>query len=117
MELSMQLFNKRLIFGAVLLFAVTALAIWKVAYSSKLVVVDMKRVLNQPAVLLSRTKMSEHEQAQLLMQYSAVLPEILKNYGATHHVTLISAPVIISGSVDITDTIIELTFERLKHHD
>lgn len=119
-ERVMQVADKKLglgVLGVILFLLITALVIWQNISPSKFVIVDMKRVLNQPAVLLSRSNMSEKNQTQLLMKYSAALPGVLASYGKIHRVTLISASVIVSGSFDITDIIIEQTFERLKHYE
>lgn len=77
-------------------------------------IVDMQRLLNQPATLLSQSKLSEKEQKDVLKRYSALLPKVLSEYGESHKVTLITATVISSGAVDVTDEIIGVTLEKLK---
>lgn len=73
----------------------------------------MQRLLNQPAVLLSKSNLSEQEQKKVLKQYSSLLPETLSSYGASHHVTLVTATVISSGRFDVTDEVIAATLEKL----
>ncbi len=115
----MQLDYKKLSIGIGLGLLVLALFWQAVAIRTKpqLAVVDMKRLLNQPAVLLSKSQIPEKDQARLLLNYSTVLPQILAAYGNSHRVTVITAPVIRSGTLDITDTIIAQTLEKLKQHD
>lgn len=49
----------------------------------------------------------------MLKQYSSLLPQTLSQYGASHHVTLITATVISSGRFDVTDEVIAATLEQL----
>lgn len=77
-------------------------------------IVDMQRLLNQPATLLSQSKLSEKEQKEVLKHYSTLLPNVLSEYGESHRVTLITATVISSGALDVTDEIIGVTVEKLK---
>lgn len=74
----------------------------------------MQRLLNQPATLLSKSNLSEKEQKNVLRRYSALLPKVLSEYGESHKVTLITATVISSGTLDVTDEIIDITLEKLK---
>ncbi len=86
--------------------------------SPQMVVIDMKRAINQPAVLLSKTASPANRQGALLSRYSALLPEAIKAYGKAHRVTVVAAPVLVSqGQVDITNIIIAETLVRLKQHD
>ena len=74
----------------------------------------MQRLLNQPANLLSQSKLHEKEQKDVLKRYSSLLPTVLSEYGESHRVTLITATVISSGALDVTDEIIGITLEKLK---
>lgn len=85
---------------------------------TSIAVFDMKRALNQTAALVSKTKMPEARQTELLNAFSKALPDVLADYAASHHVTVIGAPVVADGSrADITDAVIEATLESLKHHE
>jgi conjugal transfer pilin signal peptidase TrbI len=88
--------------------------IWQSKTSSCLAIVDMQRLLNQPAVLLAQSKLSETAQKKLLKRYTALLPQVLTEYGKVHQLTLITATVITGGTLDVTDEVIEETLERLK---
>ncbi len=79
-----------------------------------IVVVDMQRLLNQPAVLLSQSHLSTVVQKNILKRYSSLLPNTLKEYGQLHKVTLITATVIHSEHDDVTDEVISMALDRLK---
>lgn len=91
----------------------SGMVLWNMHKSTPIAVVDMQRLLNQPAVLLSQSNLSEQEQKKVLKQYSSLLPQVLSQYGASHHVTLITATVISSGRFDVTDEVIAATLEQL----
>ena len=97
----------------ILLIVMGAFMLWR--YPVRLVVVDMKRAIEQPALFLSRSTMPEAEQEVLMQRYSSVLPEVIKAYGESHHVMIVAAPIIVSQrDIDITNQMIEQTLERLK---
>ncbi len=89
------------------------MVLWRLHKPTPIAVVDMQRLLNQPAVLLSQSNLSEQEQKKVLKQYSSLLPQVLSQYGASNHVTLITATVISSGRFDVTDEVIAATLEQL----
>lgn len=89
------------------------MVLWSLNKPTAIAVVDMQRLLNQPAVLLSQSNLSEQEQKKVLKQYSSLLPQTLSQYGASHHVTLITATVLSSGRFDVTDEVITATLEQL----
>lgn len=89
------------------------MVLWGLHKPTLIAVVDMQRLLNQPAVLLSQSNLSEQEQKKILKQYSSLLPQVLSQYGASHHVTLITATVISSGRFDVTDEVIAATLDQL----
>lgn len=91
----------------------SGMVLWNMHKPAPIAVVDMQRLLNQPAVLLSQSNLSEQEQKKVLKQFSSLLPQILSQYGASHHVTLITATVISSGRFDVTDEVIAATLEQL----
>lgn len=88
------------------------MVLWGLHKPTLIAVVDMQRLLNQPAVLLSQSNLSEQEQKKILKQYSSLLPQVLSQYGASHHVTLITATVISSGRFDVTDEVIAATLDQ-----
>ncbi|HEM6962641.1 TPA: TrbI F-type domain-containing protein [Legionella pneumophila] len=106
------LYKKYFIALAGVIFAV--LAVYMLKPSPKFAVVDMQRLLNQPAVLMSQSKLSQDEQKAVLQRYAEILPKVLIHYGQSHQLTLISATVITTGAADVTDEIIDLTLDKLR---
>ncbi|HHF0526710.1 TPA: TrbI F-type domain-containing protein [Legionella anisa] len=81
-----------------------------------LVVVDMNRAIQKPSLWLAHSKLTEQAQSDIMRRFSALLPEIIEEYGASHGVTVVGSTVLASNnSVDITDTLVELTIARMKH--
>ena len=81
-----------------------------------LVVVDMNRAIQAPSVMLAHSKLTEKEQSYIIKRFSSLLPEVIKEYGASHGITVVGSSVLAShNAVDITDTIVELTIARMKH--
>lgn len=84
--------------------------------SQPLVIVDMNRAIQAPSVMLAHSKLTVEEQSDIMKRFSALLPKIIKDYGASHRVTVVGSTVLAShNAVDITDTIVELTIARMKH--
>lgn len=90
---------------------------WSVyrASNPRLLVVDMKKLLNEPAVLLSRSSLAPKDQKRILSVYSRVLPQTIADYGKAHRATLIASTVLYIDAVDVTDEVMQATLERLKH--
>ncbi|MCW8472311.1 type-F conjugative transfer system protein TrbI [Fluoribacter gormanii] len=103
-------YKAQLLILAVLILS--GMVLWGLHKPTLIAVVDMQRLLNQPAVLLSQSNLSEQEQKKILKQYSSLLPQVLSQYGASHHVTLITATVISSGRFDVTDEVIAATLDQ-----
>ncbi|MCW8400501.1 type-F conjugative transfer system protein TrbI [Legionella sp. PATHC038] len=83
---------------------------------SSLVVIDMTRVIQKPSMMLARSKLTEQEQLKIMRRFSALLPEVIKAYGVSHQVTVISSPVLFSQNTqDATDEIVAQTISRMKH--
>jgi conjugal transfer pilin signal peptidase TrbI len=81
-----------------------------------LVVVDMTRAIQKPSVMLTRTKLTSDAQLKIMERFSRVLPNVIKEYGQTHRVTIISATVLAShNTLDVTDEVVDLTISRMKH--
>jgi conjugal transfer pilin signal peptidase TrbI len=81
-----------------------------------LVVVDMNRAIQVPSMMLAHSKLTEKEQSYIIKRFSSLLPEVIKEYGASLGVTVVGSSVLASyNAVDITDTIVELTIARMKH--
>lgn len=100
--------------AALLLLLTVAGLFW--LHQPRLVVVDMMRAIHVPSQLLAHSKMSSDEQLKLMSRYSALLPKIIKAYGDSHHVTVMSATVFVShNGLDVTSTIIEQTLAELRH--
>lgn len=86
--------------------------------SLPLLVVDMNRAIEAPSVMLARSKLTHEEQLKIMEHFSRTLPEVIKDYGASHQVTLVSASVLSNfkpSHVDVTDELIALTITRIKH--
>ena len=82
----------------------------------RLVIVDMTHVIQHPSEMLSHSKLSEKTQQKIMERYAVLLPGVIAEYGATHHVTVVSGKVLVSQSLnDISNIIIEQTLSRLKH--
>lgn len=82
-----------------------------------LYVIDMQRVLHQPALLLSHSPLSETEQKALLSAFAKRLPEVIADYCKAHKVTLIAAPVLgNNGENELTDYFIEKTLNEVSQH-
>ena len=81
-----------------------------------LVVVDMNRAIQAPSVMLAHSKLTVEEQSDIMKRFSALLPEVIKEYGASLGVTVVGSTVLAShNAYDITDTMVELTIARMKH--
>lgn len=117
METSMVLNDKRIVLSFMLLLLMSAaFFLSQVSVNPRLVVIDMKRAVNEPALMLSRSQLPPEAQTQLLQAFSKALPEVLVQYGTSHHLTVIASSVVVSGSADITDVVIQETFKRIKQH-
>ncbi len=80
--------------------------------------IDMQRVMSQPATLLSKTKATHQKQQEILKVYASNLSEVIRDYGKSHKLTIISANVLSNyGGLDITDEIISLGLNKVKYHD
>lgn len=90
---------------------------WSVYRASNLplLVVDMKKLLNEPAVLLSRSSLAPKDQKRILSAYSRLLPQSIADYGKAHRATLIATTVLYADALDATDDVMNATLERLKH--
>lgn len=83
---------------------------------ASLVVVDMTRAIQKPSVMLAHSKLSSNAQLKIMAGYSALLPKVISEYGQSHRVTIVSATVLASqNKVDVTDEVVALTIERMKH--
>ncbi|STX84876.1 putative TrbI protein [Legionella donaldsonii] len=90
---------------------------FKACKKPTLYVIDMQRALHQPALLLSRSPLSETEQKALLSAFAKRLPDVIADYCKAHKVTLIAAPVLgNSGENELTDYFIEKTLNEVSQH-
>ena len=100
----------------IVLSALCVTALWMTMGHQKLVVVDMTRVIQEPALRLAHSKLSASAQNVLITRYTKLLPKVIEDYSALHQVTVISAKVLSSkNTLDITPVIINETIQRLKH--
>ena len=102
---------------AIALIAMLSIASFVYLYPPRLVVIDMARAIQEPASRLSHSKLTPSRQTKIMQRYAVLLPKVIASYGASHHVTVISATVLASQSkgFDITPDIINETIARLKH--
>lgn len=100
--------------AGVLVVLVLMLMVWK--NPTPLVVVDMTRAVQSPSLMLARSKLTPDAQLKIMSRFSTLLPKIVKEYGQTHQVTVVSAAILAShNNVDVTNEIIALTIARMKH--
>jgi len=100
--------------AGVLVVLVLMLMVWK--NPTPLVVVDMTRAVQSPSLMLARSKLTPDAQLKIMSRFSTLLPKIVKEYGQTHQVTVVSAAILVSyNNVDVTNEIIALTIARMKH--
>lgn len=84
---------------------------------SEIVVIDMKKAINQPVAMLTKTNMPEKTKQTIIKKYSSLLPRVIRAYGHKNNLTVISTPVLASGNkADITNIIIEQTLNEVKRH-
>lgn len=112
-----QLDKKSLILAGVAgCFLVTVLIGFSWKKPAPLVVVDMTRAIQAPSLMLARSKLTSDEQLKIMRRFSALLPGVIKEYGHTHRVTLVSATILAShNNVDVTNEVVALTIARMKH--
>ena len=77
----------------------------------------MNRAIQIPASALSHSKLAPLRQQNIMRRFSSLLPDVIKTYGESHHVTVVSATILVSGqpSIDITHEVVAQTLARLKH--
>lgn len=81
-----------------------------------LVVIDMNRAIQRPSLLLAHSKLTVEEQANIMKRFSKLLPEVIKDYGKSHEVSVIASQVLVNqNNIEITDAIVDLTIARMKH--
>ena len=84
--------------------------------SEKLVLIDMHEAMSKPAVALSQSQYSQAEQGKIMQLYSRNLKLVLKEYGKKHQKTIIESRILSDANhLDITDEIVRLTMEKVKH--
>lgn len=87
-------------------------------YNTKMVVIDMAKVLERPALLLSRTNLSQKKQAEFMKNYAKNLPFVIKTYGEKYQLTIISGTVLSNyndNDNDITPIIVKEAIKRVKN--
>lgn len=87
------------------------------ASSPRLLVVDMKKLVNEPAVLLSRSSLAPSDQKRILSAYTKMVPQMIAEFGKAHRATIIASAVLYPDALDVTDELMNATLERLKHED
>ena len=110
--------NRALLIGGILSFSVLlSLLAYSALRQPTFVVVDLKRAIQEPAHRLSHSQLSKSKQAMLMQRYAAMLPKVIQSYGASHHVTVIGASILVSQhqGMDITSVVMNQTFKSIKH--
>ena len=118
MVLNQNRLKQGLVFGSLglILVLVCVFLVWH--NKSSLVVVDMTRAIQKPSMMLARSKLTTEAQLKIMRRFSALLPEVIKAYGESHRVTVVSATVLAHYNTDdITDRVVEQTITRMKHED
>ncbi|KTC87654.1 TrbI F-type domain-containing protein [Legionella drozanskii] len=116
MLLNRMTIKQGVIVGAVGFVLVFALGLNIGQKPTALVVVDLTRAIQKPSLMLAHSKLSKDAQSKLMKQFSALLPQVIKAYGQTHRVTVMSATVLASNnSLDVTDKVVAETITRMKH--
>ena len=83
--------------------------------SSSIAVIDMKKAINNPVIMITKAKLSEESKSKLIESYSHLLPRVIRSYGIKNHPTVVSMPVLYSGNEsDITKVIINKTLSEVK---
>ena len=103
---------------AVLLAAMAALLVcaWHSNHAPTIRVVDMRRVLAEPAARLARSTLSADAQGQFMMRFTKALPHVMEAYANAHACAIISAPVLAHhNELDITSLMVEQTMQRINH--
>lgn len=81
-----------------------------------IVVIDIPRAIQETALNLAHSKISESTQKKVMARFSKMLPEVIDAYAKSHRKTVINARVLSSQNAsDITQEMIEETVKRLKH--
>lgn len=110
--------NRAWLIGGILSFSVLiSLLAYRSFHQPTFVVVDLTRAIQEPAHRLSLSQLSKSKQATLMQRYAAMLPKVIQSYGASHHVTVIGATVLVSQyqDMDITSVVMNQTFRRITH--
>lgn len=109
--------DARMQWVAIALFFIGSLVGGFWLHQPRLVVIDMNRAIQIPASALSHSKLAPLRQQKIMQRFSSLLPDVIKTYGQSHHVTVVSATVFVSerSSIDITQDVVKQTLARLKH--
>ena len=76
----------------------------------------MNRAIQKPSLWLAHSKLTAAEQTRIMKRFSMFLPEVIKDYGRSHKVSVIASQVLVNqNNIDITDSIVDLTIARMKH--
>ena len=82
----------------------------------KLCIVNLHKALEQPAHLLIKSQYSKTQQKEILKRFSRHLLPVIQRYAKDHQQTVIDAKTLADdGQIDITDEIVKLTLEAIKH--
>ena len=109
--------NKTLLVASIALFILMiGLSALQKFCASSLYVVDMKRLIEEPATLLSKSKLSPQRQAETLKAYAETLPQVMESYSQKKKGVIIAAPIVAShASMDITNLIMRQTLQGVYH--
>lgn len=96
------------------LFCFLALIGFSIQHGNQAAFIDMQKAMSKPAMLLSKTGLSQEKQKDILKIYASNLADVIKQYGKERHVTIINATILSSqNNADITDDIISITLKKV----
>ena len=89
---------------------------WHSNHAPTIRVVDMRRVLAEPAERLARSTLSVDAQGQFMTRFTKALPHVMEAYANAYACAIISAPVLAHhNELDITSLMVEQTIQRMNH--
>lgn len=81
--------------------------------STSIAFINMKSAISIPAKLITE-EVPKTKQASVMAAYTKALPKVIKAYGQTHHLSIVSGVTLADQGVDVTDAIIENTLSTVE---
>lgn len=89
------------------------------AYAQKhppIAYVDVNVALKRAAIALSKTKLTEKAQTKLIKSYASNLDKTIKEYADKHNLFIVSAPILSSKALDVTNNIVRFGIKKEVLH-